>query len=92
MRSLLSGDLRKKYEKRNARVVKGDTVKVMRGQYKGTEGKVQSIFLKDEKITIDGVVVAKADGSEVPYPIHPSNVMITKLNLKDGLREDRLTK
>ena len=92
MRSLLSGDLRKKYEKRNARVVKGDTVKVMRGQYKGTEGKVQSIFLKDEKITIDGVVVAKADGSEVPYPIHPSNVMITKLNLKDKLREDRLAR
>ncbi|MDY6964737.1 MAG: 50S ribosomal protein L24 [Halobacteriota archaeon] len=92
MRSSLSEDLRRKYQKRNARVVKGDTVKVMRGDGKGTEGKVQDIFMKYEKITVDGVVVAKADGSEVPRPIHPSSVMITKLNLKDKLREERLAR
>lgn len=92
LRSLLSKELRKKYEKRNARVVKGDTVKVMRGAFSDIEGKVQSVSLKNGKITIDGVSVAKSDGSEVARPIHPSNVMITKLNLKDGLREDRLTK
>ena len=91
MRSLLSKDLRKKYEKRNARVIKGDTVKVMRGFFFDIEGKVQSVSLKNERITIEGVSISKADGSEVARPIHPSNVMITKLNLKDGLREDRLT-
>lgn len=94
VRSLLSKDLRKKYEKRNARVVKGDTVKIMRGSFaeEGIEGKVQSVSLKDGMITVDGVSVSKADGSEVPRPIHPSNVVITKLNLKDKLREERLTR
>ena len=92
MRSLLSRELRNKYEKRSARVVKGDTVKVLRGVFSDIEGKVQSVSLKRERITIDGVSIAKADGSEVANPVHPSNVMITKLNLKDGLREDRLTR
>ena len=32
----------------------------------------------------------KADGTEVPRPIDPSNVQITKLNLKDERREARI--
>jgi large subunit ribosomal protein L24 len=90
MRALLSEELREKYGKRNASVIKGDTVEVMRGESSGHKGKVQSISLKDEKIIVDDVVVTKADGSEVPRPIHPSNVMITRLNLKDERREERL--
>jgi len=92
MRSLLSSELRKKYNKKNFGVIKGDTVKVMMGSFKGTEGKVQTVSSKNESITVDGVVVSKADGSEVPRPIHPSNVIITKLNLKDKLREERLAR
>ncbi|MDY6958237.1 MAG: 50S ribosomal protein L24 [Halobacteriota archaeon] len=92
MRSPLSSELEKKYNKRNFGVIKGDTVKVMTGSFKGTEGKVQTVSYKDESITLDGVAISKADGSEVPRPIHPSNVMITKLNLKDKLREERITK
>ena len=30
----------------------------------------------------------KADGSTVMYPIHPSNLEITLLNLKDPLRRE----
>ena len=92
MRSLLSSELRGKYSKKNFGVIKGDTVKVMTGTFKGAEGKVQTVSIKNESITIDGVVISKADGSEVPRPIHPSNVMITKLNLKDKLREERLAR
>ncbi|MFQ6054749.1 MAG: 50S ribosomal protein L24 [Methanosarcinales archaeon] len=83
----LSKDLRDTYGKRSVHVIKGDTVKIMRGDHKGHEGKVQSVDLKRERIYVDGVIVTKADGTEVPRPIHPSNVMITKLNLKDELRE-----
>jgi len=39
--SNLSDDLRKQYKKRSAGVIKGDTVKIMRGEYKGVEGKVE---------------------------------------------------
>ncbi len=87
LRAPLSKELREKYSRRNARPVKGDFVKVMRGDHAGTEGKVQSIDLARGDMTIDGVTVKKADDSEVARPIHPSNVQITKLYLKDRRRE-----
>jgi large subunit ribosomal protein L24 len=43
-------------------------------------------------IVIEGVYVTKADGTEVPRPLYPSNVMITSLDLKDKQRESRLLK
>jgi large subunit ribosomal protein L24 len=86
MTSTLSDELREKYSSRSARVVVGDTVKVMRGDHAGIEGKVREIDVKREQVTVEGVSVAKADGKEVPRPIHPSNLMITKLNLEDERR------
>lgn len=90
MSAPLSEELRDKFGKRSFPLRKGDTVKVMRGDDKGKEGKVRSVDLKNEKITVEGVVVARSDLSEVPRAIHPSNVMITKLELKDKLRESAL--
>ncbi|MDI6640448.1 MAG: 50S ribosomal protein L24 [Methanocellales archaeon] len=90
LRAPLSESLREKYSKRNARVVKGDVVRVMRGDHVGIEGKVQTVDLRRGIITIDGITLEKADGSEVARPIYPSNVVITKLNLKDERREDIL--
>ena len=90
MSAPLSEELQGKYEKRSFSLRKGDTVRVMRGDDKGKEGKVRSVDLKKEKITMEGVVVARSDLSEVPRPIHPSNVVITKLELKDKLRESAL--
>ncbi len=92
MAAPLSEDLQGKYGKRGFPVRKGDTVRVIRGDDKGKEGKVRSVDLKKEKITLEGVVVARSDLSEVPRPIHPSNVVITKLDLKDKLREIALTR
>lgn len=86
----LSPELRGKYNSRRARVVKGDTVKVLRGDYAGEEGVVDSVDMKTCRLIVHGVMVTKADGTEVPRPIDPSNVQITKLNLKDRLREERL--
>jgi large subunit ribosomal protein L24 len=81
----LNEELTKKYG-RSARVVVGDTVRIMRGDFAGTEGKVREIDVKREQVTVEGVSVAKADGKEQPRPVHPSNLMITKLNLDDGKR------
>ena len=85
----LSADLSKKYG-RSARVVVGDTVKVMRGDAAGTEGKVREINVKREQIVVEGVSVARADGKEEARPIHPSNLMITRLNLDDPKRVESL--
>jgi large subunit ribosomal protein L24 len=92
MGAKLSEELSKEYATRSAAVIKGDIVKVMRGDFKGTEGKVQIVYLKDGKIAVEGVISTKVDGTEVPRPIYPSNVMITKLELKDGRRATSIKK
>ncbi|MDI9395088.1 MAG: 50S ribosomal protein L24 [Euryarchaeota archaeon] len=92
MGARLSEALSKQYGTRTAAVITGDTVKVMRGDFKGTEGKVQTVSLKDGLITVDGVISTKVDGTEVPRPINPSNVMITKLETKDGRRASSIKK
>lgn len=90
MSAALSDELRDKHGKRSFPLRKGDTVRVVRGDDKGKEGKVRTVDLKGEKITVEGVVVARSDLSEVPRTVHPSNVVITKLELKDKLRESAL--
>ncbi|MEM2925259.1 MAG: 50S ribosomal protein L24 [Methanocellales archaeon] len=90
LRATLSPSLREKYGKRSAQLRVGDTVKVMRGDRKGHEGKVTAIDLKTEKVIVEGVTIARADGTEKPRPLHPSNLMITKLELKDKTREEIL--
>jgi large subunit ribosomal protein L24 len=92
MGARLSEELSKEYGTRSAAVIKGDTVKVMRGDFKDTEGKVQSVSLKDGKISVDGVISTKVDGTEVQRTIYPSNVMITKLEMKDGRRATSIKK
>lgn len=87
MRAPLSKDLREELKKRNAQVRKGDTVKVMRGDHAGTEGDVEEVDLKRCTIKVAGVSNYRADGTEIPRPLHPSNVVITKLNLEDAERE-----
>jgi large subunit ribosomal protein L24 len=88
----LSPELRSKYFIRSLPVRKGDTVRILRGAFKGVEGKIRKVDLKKFRVTIDGVAVEKADGTTVYVPIHPSNLMITKLDLSDKWRAKRLEK
>lgn len=87
LRAHLSKKLREEYGISSLPVRKEDTVKIMRGDNKGTEGVVQKILLKKSRIYVAGVTIAKADGSDRFYPVHPSNVMITRLELKDEKRK-----
>ncbi|WP_456368953.1 50S ribosomal protein L24 [Geoglobus sp.] len=87
LHATLSKELREKYGKRSLRVRKGDKVKVMRGSYAGHTGKVLEVDMKKLRIYVDGVVVKKADGTEVAMPVHPSNVMIVELGEEDSVRE-----
>jgi len=90
MASNLSKELRKKYGKRSFPVVKGDNVKILRGEFKGKIGRVDKINYKKFKITIDGVYRTKKDGSKVPVLIHPSKVQIKELHLEDSKRKKAL--
>jgi len=88
--SHLEENLLLKYDKRSVPVIKGDTVKVMRGSFKGHEDKVAKVDVKKNLIEIEGITMAKADGNKIAKPIHPSNVLITKLNLTDKWRRKKL--
>ena len=74
-------------------VTRGDTVRVMRGEDKGKEGKVLRVFLKTGRITVEGINIVKKHRKarraeeqsgiiEMPAPIHHSNVML--LDPKSG--------
>ncbi len=86
MGAMLGPKLREEHGMKSIPLRMGDTVKVLRGDYKGKEGKVAGVNLKKMTITVDGVSVTKADGTEVPRPVQPSKVMITKLSIKDEKR------
>ncbi|MHC1570246.1 MAG: 50S ribosomal protein L24 [Methermicoccaceae archaeon] len=82
----LSRELMEEYKRRSLPVRVGDTVKVVRGEFKDTEAKVEGVSYEKGTIVVDGISIMKADGTEVPRPIHPSNVIITKLDLSDERR------
>ncbi len=86
MSAHLSKDLREKYGIRSLPIRKGDVVKVMRGKYRGHEGKVVEVDRSRYYIYVEGVTIKKADGTTVLRPIHPSKVMIVKLDLSDKWR------
>ncbi|RLI44676.1 50S ribosomal protein L24 [Candidatus Bathyarchaeota archaeon] len=86
----LSSALKSSHNINSIPVRTGDTVRIMRGNYKGFEGKVSRVDRKKYRIFIEGVSREKVDGSTVLVPIHPSKVMITQLNLDDKWRKEIL--
>merc|ERR1712139_87933 len=77
----LSAELRNKYSVRSMPVRKDDEVHVVRGFFKGREGKVLTVYRRKFCIHVERVTRDKANGGTVNVGIHPSNVVITKLKL-----------
>jgi len=86
----LSSSLRASHNVGSLPVRSGDTVRIMRGDRKGLEGKVTRVDRKKYKIFVEGVSREKVDGTTTFVPIHPSKVMITSLNLDDKWRRESL--
>jgi large subunit ribosomal protein L24 len=82
----LSKPLRSKYKKRNIPVRKGDVVKIMKGKFKGKQGKVLEVKTKTSKIYVEGIQVKKQDGSKVNVPLKAPNLQIVELKLEDKKR------
>ena len=82
----ISKDLRKKYTRRSARVMVEDTIKVIRGEYKGLTGKVSKISTDSNSIAIEGNKKEKLKGDKIDVYIHTTNVIITALNTDDKWR------
>lgn len=92
IRSPLSENLRNEYNKRNARVIKGDTVKVLRGEYKNVEGKVEKVRTGRSTLLIEGIQREASKGGKVKVQIHSSNVIVTSFNLHDKNRSNIIRK
>lgn len=90
LRASLSDDLKSKYGRNSLRVRPGDSVKLVRGEFAGVEGKVLKVFPTEGRITIEGVTREKIAGGTTPIRIHASNLVITSLNLEDKLRRKKL--
>ena len=86
----LSSTLRERYHAKSLPIRKGDTVKLMRGEHEEREGKIVRVNQKSYMVFIEGVTKDKEDGTPRLLPIHPSNVMITKINLNDKWRKEIL--
>ncbi len=88
--SNLSNNLKKEYNTKSVRIVKGDSVKIMRGEYKGVEGKVEKLNTVKGRLSIEGVQREKIKGGQVKVQIHASNVRITSLHLDDKYRKNKI--
>ena len=82
----ISKELRKKYSRRSIRIMTDDTVKVVRGEYKGLTGKVTKISTETSGIAIEGNKKEKLKGDKIDVYIHSTNVIITALNTDDKWR------
>jgi len=81
MSAPLSTDLRNKYNVRSVPIRKDDEVQVVRGTFKGREGKVVQVYRRKWVIHIERITREKVNGSTVNVGVHPSKVVVTKLKL-----------
>ncbi len=81
--SHLSKELQKKYNKRSIRIIEGDTIRVLRGEFRGVTGKITSVSTPKNGVSIEGVKKEKLKGGNLDVFIHPSNLIITELNTED---------
>ena len=79
--------LQEEYGLRSLVVKKGDLVRIMRGQFRDTEGKVIRVDYRTARVFLDSASITKSDGKEVNTPMHPSNLLLVKLELDDARKQ-----
>ena len=86
----LSKELRKKYGKRSTRILKGDTAKIIRGEFAGVDGKVTKISIPDRGVNIEGVKKEKLKGDKFDVYVRTTNIVVTALDTEDKWRINKL--
>jgi large subunit ribosomal protein L24 len=88
--SPLSKELHKKYGKRSVRVNEGDSIKIVRGEFKGVDGKIAKVSPQKNSVTIEGIKKEKTKGDKFDVYIHTSNLLVTSLNSENRWRIAKL--
>ena len=86
----LSAELQSSHGIKTLSVRNGDTVRIMRGDHKGFEGKISRIDHTNCRIYVEGLTREKVDGTAIFVPVHPSKVTIKSLVLDDKWRKNIL--
>jgi large subunit ribosomal protein L24 len=86
----LSAELQSSHGIKTLPVRNGDTVRIMRGDHKGFEGKISRIDHANCRIYVEGLTREKVDGTAIFVPVHPSKVTIKDLVLDDKWRKNIL--
>ena len=90
MAAPLSSELAASKGAKTLPVRKGDTVRILRGDNKGFEGKVSRVDLKAYRIYLEGLTREKVDGTNIFLAVHPSKVQIRNLVLDDKYRKETI--
>lgn len=88
--SQLSAELRERHRRRSVRPRVGDTVRIVRGEFKDIEGKITRVDSRRGAVMVEGVTREKIKGGTSPVPISSSKVVITGLTLEDKIRKGKL--
>jgi len=83
----LSKELRERYGARSLPVRKGDTVAIVRGDFKGVEGDVIRVDRGRQFVYVQGVTRQSAEGTQVSVPIRPANLVLRKVKTDDKWRQ-----
>lgn len=73
--------LNDRLQTRSLPIRKDDEVRIVRGTYKGREGKVTQVYRKKWVIHVDRVHRDKSNGATASIGVNPSKVVITTIKL-----------
>ena len=83
----LSKELQQTHGIKRLPIRRDDEVQVVRGKFKSRNGRVTAVKLRAMRITVESVSIQKLSGETTFVPLHPSNVVITKLKMDKHRKE-----
>merc|ERR1711904_316584 len=83
MKSPLIMELKTKFGVNAVQVHKNDTVRVVRGIFKGRTGKITAVLGNRRVVNIEGVKIEKTNGQTIAFGINPSKCIIIGLDMNE---------
>lgn len=81
MSAPLAKELQETYGIKRLPIRRDDEVQIFSGRQQNRIGKVTDVSLTEMRIYVDSFTTEKINGQTVTFPVHPSNVVITKLKM-----------
>ncbi len=83
----LSRELRASMGKRSVLAAKGDSVKILKGRFKGISGKISKVNVKTSFVSVEGAMAKKQNGKETPAKLRPNQFIITEIGAQRKIKQ-----